>query len=1227
MKNSNKINILNNPYQYTRTISFRADLDKKYTSSCFVKTTEWNDDNPNISDLSNLLLKFHDILNQLLYLSSRQNGQTFRKNISINKTWLKIWHKQLFYMQIKDNTNRQGKYFFKDLMKNLDLKNTLEKQLENWKKHSEEIKKVENFPKEKKPRKSDTAEHVRALLRLWKYFNALLKEIHCSELLDDEKIKKLKDNLKKIQKQLKYAERIYLSTQSSGVEIARASLNYYTVDKEPKEYYENKLQKTKNDIDIKSFSKIQKNEKDYKWILVNEREIKNSQNKKRKQEFFQFKSKQEQEWLKRYYKKYKDQLTGDLDTELSLPLDQTYSMMKAFKAEQKSIFYELASRIEDNHNQINQNNANFLRPGFQMKPTTKKSYNAYTHPNKNHILYNYSFSSDDFNSIDKLSDMFSLFKGNLNNKRNDYQKFIKLCKNIKRQKEPVQNLKNQRGNYLKFFYFKDYINFCEEYKKTAQEKGRLNAQVKGLEREKREALQTDYWALIFCNQNQHQLWLIPKEKRKKAREFIYNERSLSDGTQYLYCFESLTMRALHKLCFAEQSSFSGKLPENLKTLQKDVKESNTKGDTQKLDEKNQKKLKFFKELLKSGYANKKLNLKNFNFQECYKSNNLEDFEKALEMACYYVKKISLDENEKSDFINKFNVTVLDISSYDLEGRNKKHKLESDNKYHTDLWKSFLSGIDKPESDKTVKGFKIGKVRLNPEIKIRYRKMKEDVKNFFNKKAFPPSFKNRFLKNQLTAHFTLSLNAGKKYEDLAFSKPEDILKKIKDFNQKLNQEMNFKRAWKYGIDRGNIELATLCLAKFNSDKEVYEVNGKKVVQPKFPNSEKDIQCYILKDYNLRKSYITQTEGEKIRQAIKNLSYFIEDRYLNDERYFEKKNISCLDLTTAKVIKGKIITNGDVLTYLKLKKSVAKRQIFELYGQGKIKQATKLEWSEFEHGDNNRKRENGVLNISLVENPQRTEETIYWYRKEYESILIDAKNNIKYEQINIKNSLNYYLDQLRQDSKSHTPSILKINHLRNAITANMVGVICFLQKKYPGFIIMEDLKKEIINKHFFQHNENISRRLENALYNKFQALGLVPPHVKDIIQLRENSTKKEKQNNQQKLSQIGAIVFVPEKNTSKDCPYCKETSKKEEAIHNDLKFRQHRFICEGQNSCDFDTYYFKNKNERIDSPSPAVNENNFKEEFRRFKDINDPDRVAAYNISKKIQTAEEIERLEL
>ena len=1405
----------NNSYQYTRGVRFCGKLEKQSKEFNHIvkltKESKHKGQNHILSELTNLLFDIQKELTSLLFDSSnaekeqlkassivnnrsnmkQEELQNFTKTpsfldhksdklvwqrkLSVNKAWLKNHHKDIFYLLIRNynshkghnvthknlhkNSNSQGKYALKDLK---NLHPYLIKWLAEWDKHREEIKKSSENKKHEFSRRSDIAEHVRGLLNRKKlaYINEFLTEAHTTEPYLDMKIEELKNSLKNLEKKLKTAERIYLLSQFSGVEIAKASLNYCAIDKKPKEYYEDKISCIHQELysldrepssyhhsskkSIIFFSIItpetdEKNNTYYKWILApicNNNHTKNQDIQKSKtnqgQEIFCFKSKQEKEWIKKickkcYHRKTKNEpiknwnktfcsnckrskntkekleVNSSQKDNIFLSLHQTYTAMKVFKAEQKTIFYEVITHI------ANKKNSN------------------YKVNNLNHVLYGYEFSHKEL-TFEYINNQFSLFKFTnkvpynikqiildlYKNEKNKvtadkvYTAFVDLIKNIQRSKnrnnQRIFNNKQKRGFFLfgKNCYFKEYGDFCEKYKNIAQKKGYLIAQIKGVEKEQQESQQTAFWGLIYCDKDQkNQLWLVPKEKRKEAQDFIYSsserqQKAVLNNEAYLCCFESLTMRALHKLCFAEQSSFIEEMEkeyQSLKELQKDAKQFSTNGDKENIKQKDQKKLIFFKKLLKSDYAHKKLKLNNFDFQWLDQIDDIDVFEKSLENACYYVKKTIFTEQEKQDFLKKFDVTVLDISSYDLEGRNKNtHQSPvSLDRLHTNWWKIFWGEISS-------NNMFFEKIRLNPEIKIRYRKLDENLKKYFEAKNFPSKFKNRKLQEQFTVNFTLSLNAGKKYDDLAFAKPEELLEKINQFNQKLNQQMDFKIVWKYGIDRGQIDLATLCLVKFEPEKETYKENGKNIVKPIFPNKEQVIKCYTLKDYTVEgciRCGALKKEGHKKncpfvkcenskkqgwKYIIKNISYFVNEEHTNKPELFKTHNISCLDLTTAKVIKQKIITNGDIMTYLKLKKVVSKRELCELYQMGKIQKEAKLEWSEWENGNTSncdRNRPDGVLNIKTSEG----EKTIYWYCKKYENIPMPGQNNIKYNKENILNTLNSYLNQLRHGDDKHNPPILKVNHLRDSITANMVGVICYLQNQYPGFVILEDLSQESIDRHFFKGNANISRRLENALYNKFQSLGLVPPHVKNIIHLRENireiqknDTSKNIHKNKQKQpeksrsktvnretsnvirkqfqslgmlpsseikdenltlnsiqpvqsSQVGAIIFVDETNTSQSCPYCEQKQDKSKKQKNMEKYQQHRFICGDKHSCGFDTYYFKPEHERSENHTPKVDESKYKKQFEILKYINDNDKVAAYNIAKKITNPEQIGKMKL
>jgi len=80
---------------------------------------------------------------------------------------------------------------------------------------------------------------------------------------------------------------------------------------------------------------------------------------------------------------------------------------------------------------------------------------------------------------------------------------------------------------------------------------------------------------------------------------------------------------------------------------------------------------------------------------------------------------------------------------------------------------------------------------------------------------------------------------------------------------------------------------------------------------------------IKAYELKKEYFTKEIDKKI--VYKNLSYFTVDKYPD---FYEEKEVSCINLSMAKLIKWKIYINGDMASFLKLKKIAGKRKIFEL-----------------------------------------------------------------------------------------------------------------------------------------------------------------------------------------------------------------------------------------------------------------------------------------------------------
>ena len=1127
-------------------------------------------------------------LKLFIYLRESKNAETLARDrqgeyrpsrdVRINKTWLKQFFKADFYDQRQ--TRRQRTHELHQFPYALQ---GIARWRAEWRENLDDLEQAHSAALHDQTRRSDIASLLLQLSR--RELFPLIREFAAHARHKNEP-SPLPTYVEAVEAHLQAALAEYAPSQGAGVVVAAASLNYYTVNKKPKEYYDNKIDSIK--------------------------------------------------------KQY-ERLAPDCEH------------MKANKAQQKSRLLERMLGERLNLEQIKDDNELDLFHRDEDQYCLEKVYDLTREISRltaelNEHQSRHSAGTDHYRSL----------KGKLQKAK---------------QERVFYFIKNTRGkrhsNYLR-----DWWNYCEDYRKKAMKSGRVKAQLQGLEKERQESQQFRYWAVFLRRKERFSLCCIPLDKRQEARDFLEEVAHAGavpvDSEVKLYRFHSITQRALHKLCFAEASSFAAELPPDLQRLLSAAnKASNDPEQINRQRERNpgqktkvQLELEFFQTLLNDSNATRNLELSRFDFSEALQATKPDQFQMAFDKAGYNVETIALDTVKIEEFINSFNVLECELTSYDLERRNENiHQTPvSNERRHTELWRQFWKAAEQGEASD---------VRLNPELKIRLRKADPNLSEYLRKKGFnTDKTKHRRLQGQYNLHLTMELNAGRLYSDLAFAKADEIDKKIDDFNKKFN-EQNWEKSWKYGIDRGNIELATLCLARFNK-KDTYRHGDKTLLRPRFPQSEEDIKVYTLKREKYNHRVISERETRlrqerREKQVIVNISYFIDK--IEETEWFEQHTCTCIDLTTAKVISGKLISNGDVLTFLKLKYEAAKRVLFDLVARGKItRENERLEWGSEE-------LENPAsiqLRYSRPDSESGTDEkaeerTVYFFEgaqgRNFEGL--EFGNGRIYTRETIRTALQHYLDALlvKQAKPSgaankHVPPIEKINHLRDALVANMVGVIMHLQQRYPGIVMLEDLDMDLLQEHFQDLNIDISRRLEFALYRKFQSLGKVPPHLKDLIQRRERLHAKHRQEideaadkeyqkwlrkprnknastsdkarqkkecwsqvnakiRQEKnfSSQIGAIVFVDEYKTSKNCPHCGRSMSWGPEIEGRLKFEQHRFICGRNNSCGFDTDRF------VESPHPepplAQAAEGTRPHFDDFHEINDPDKVAAYNVAGKIQ----------
>ena len=1174
-----------NQYSYTKGMRFslkhcRGSLPEPDTAA-----------KPDLATLCEAGRRLAEAVERFIYLSESKNAETLARDrqgeyrpsrdVRINKTWLKQFFKVDFYDQRQARRQRthelhQFPYALQGIVR----------WRAEWRDNLDKLEQADKSALEDRTRRSDIASLLLELGR--RDLFPLIREF-AAHARHKNKANRLPDYAEAVEAQLQAALVEYAPAQGAGVVVAAASLNYYTVNKKPKAYYDEKIGRVKTQYER---------------------------------------------------------------------LAPACEDMKANKAQQKSRLLELMLGERLNLEQIKDDQELNLFHNPQDRDCLEKVYELTRKISRltaelNEHQSRHSAGTDHYRTL----------KGKLQSAKKDRGSYF-----IKRNKHD--------NNYLQ-----DWWNYCEDYRKKAMEFGKVKAQLRGLEKEQKESQQFRYWAVFLCRKERLSLCCIPLHKCQEARDFLEKMANAgevqADSAAKLHRFHSITQRALHKLCFAESSSFAAELPEYLREKLSDANKASN--DPEQIERqrrrdtdqktKAQLELEFFQTLLKDSSATRNLELSRFDFSEALRAEKADQFQMAFDKAGYDVETIAFDAHRAKTFVDRFNVLEFELTSYDLERRNENtHQTpKSDARCHTELWRQFWQAAEQG---------KTGDVRLNPELKIRLRKADPDLSEYLRKKRFDlKKTKHRRLQDQYNLHLTMELNAGRLHSDLAFAKADEIDARIDRFNETFNKQ-NWDQSWKYGIDRGNIELATLCLAHFDKN-DTYRHGDKILLRPSFPQGEEDIKVYTLKREKYNHRAISELETRPIeerreKQVIVNISYFIDKT--EETEWFGQHTCTCIDLTTAKVISGKLISNGDVLTFLKLKYEAAKRVLFDLVAQGKItKENERLEW-----GSEDLENPASIqLRYSRPDSESGTDEkaeerTVYFFEgaqgRNFEGL--EFGNGRTYTRETIYKALQQYLDALLVEqakptgaTNKHVPPIEKINHLRDALVANMVGVIMHLQQRYSGIVMLEDLDMDLIQEHFQALNIDISRRLELALYRKFQSLGKVPPHLKDLIQRRERIhanlkqeideaadkeyqkwLRKPKNKNastsdkvKQKAecrsqvnsrirreknfsSQIGAIVFVDEYKTSKNCPYCGKSMSWGPEIEKRLKFEQHRFICGKSNSCGFDTDRFVESSH----PEPPLAQEAEGTEFDHLREIDDPDKVAAYNVAGKIQDWTKIAR---
>jgi len=1098
-------------YQTRKTIRFNllpVSLSHKKTSEDEFKIA-----------LGQLIENYKQVVNNFndTVFSCENEIEILNPRIKINCRWLKVYTKQDFYqnaLRLKNKNIDLGEAdFLLEIFQEWSKRNWSEEVCTEIEKPGilNEIEELKNQPLNCQKRKADFAYWVHQLQTRnnFPFIHELFENIN-DEMggENDERIANTKKILDICEGCLKKIDDYLLPSQSLGQEIERASLNYYTINKESK-YYENEIKNKEKTLEepptslrfYKDTNFLKNISKDLPFFIE-------SLNKSIPENAKFIAS------------------VGDPNKAENWSLAQAYQILKFYKGKQKSNLMEFVSQKPSFSELQKEKGLSLMK---KIKDKRRSNEQVF----------------QDFITLAKEIEQLGTEKFRLDiNSENYPQQSIALRKKIK---ETTQ----KRNKYF-IYNFTEYIDFHKGFDEIAKEFGKINADIKGLKKENIDAERLRSWAVILEKNSQHYLMTIPKKDGKlpEAYREIKSLRSESGENLWtLSVFESLTLRALDKLCFKKidntfiksiEKELRGKCPEYFKRGKFMLKSEFKDG---------QPPAEFYQAILSLETTESVILVNEYLRDEKRdillekKFTSLQNFQSEMEKICYIRKEIKISQATKEHLEQKYDADTYQITSYDLE------KERQNPEEHTKIWKRFWN-----------QNKKSGYVtRLNPEMIINYVEQRiGSIKDKGEKEVK----RNRRKQAEYILALTITENNDKPKTDMALASKDAVKKDIEKFNTERNLILSNDpySFYYYGIDRGQKELITLGVFGFeNQDIAVsgWDKNGSLISKNYKKPRPVTIEAYELpQEKFLEEIEYTVSNGEtRSFDAYKNISLC--------EHLLVRKDVdSCLDLSCAKLIKGKIVVNGDISTYLQIKKTAAMRYITDGLAQH---QFTNVLIQERE----------GTLCLEEEKRGITTLVELYHFDSRFDNLV---------DRANLKTELQEHFDKIREEnSQGDIYTIEKINHLRDAICANAVGIIVHLLQKYPGLITLEDLDIEHKSREFSKYYGDVGSRIEIAFINKLQTLGLVPPSCKMVIGMQ---SKKE-------INQLGIIHYVKTDGTSGDCPHCGQRIDKKTKDTN--KWGKHQFKCDNNGkSCGFSTYEDK--------------------DHKELDFLKNSDDVATYNIAK-------------
>lgn len=670
---------------------------------------------------------------------------------------------------------------------------------------------------------------------------------------------------------------------------------------------------------------------------------------------------------------------------------------------------------------------------------------------------------------------------------------------------------------------KKYEDITKSYKDKAMEIGKIFAQMRDKITGAAEVNKITHYAMIVEDKNYDRYVLLQEFVEKKA-ERIYNKAKKSDNEFIAYYVNSVTSASISKMIRKKRTS---------NEFDKMRELSDSERERQNIAE-----WKLFIE--EKGW--------DIEFDLNLEKESFEQIKKEVDSKCYFLEEKGFSMEMLSDLVREKGCLLLPIVNKDLEKEEKTEK----NQFTKD-WNSLFQGNST--------------WRLTPEFRISYRKPTPHY-------PVSPTGDKRYSRFQLTGHFLCEyIPQSDKYisirEQLDRYKDDEGQKEsIKEFNTRIRtgadagksgenvqdflQAFNKKHGhqspshkkrsgqaidghsesfYVFGIDRGQKELATLCI--IDQDKKI--VGPQRIYVRSFNGEKKRWEHTFLEERhildlsNLRVETTLCIDGED--RAEKVLVDLSEVKVKDKDGNYTKPNkmqVAMQQLAYIRKLQFKMQTEPDV--------------VLDWYERNSTEDLIKLNFVDKENG------EKGVVSFYGAAVEELGETLPVDKIKEKLDVFKVLKEREKKGE-GVKDEL----DALVQ--------LEPVDNLKSGVVANMVGVIAHLLKKYnyQVYISLEDLSDSFDSKKVDGitgvpikvgkgegRRYDVERYAGLGLYNFFEMqllkklfriqqdsdniLHLVPSFRAmknyDFVAAGKDKVK----------NQFGIVFFVDAAATSKTCPCC-------------------------------------------------------------------------------------------